>query len=257
MPTINSADRGNLRQKGAMKVFTYNIAAAKRNRPKMSAPLARTFYNEGQGKNLAFLLSEKGRLYVVKGDGVVNFPADQLEQAAFEKYAPLRDMKLYMVTRIRSVKRKKAGSELRLICDYYDYHQKVFLRGQSLRVARVYKNVNVLWAVLNGGLTEVDESKLQVNRKNQELADEAELDKMAGAVSSSALMSAMCILLAMFFMALFYFFGLFFALRGIKKFGRIVKSDYKTRRRDAYTCVGCILLVLANIAGIILVPLLH
>ena len=92
-----------------MKVFTYNIAVAKRNRPSMRKPLARILYNEGQGKDLAFLLSEKGRLYVVRGSGVVDFPADQLEQAAFEKYAPLRDMKLLMVTKIHSCKRKRAG----------------------------------------------------------------------------------------------------------------------------------------------------
>ena len=239
-----------------MKVFTYNIAVAKRNRPSMRKPLARILYNEGQGKDLAFLLSEKGRLYVVRGSGVVDFPADQLEQAAFEKYAPLRDMKLLMVTKIHSCKRKRAGRELRLVCDFYDYHQKTFLRKQKLRVARVYKNVNTLWAVLTGELVEVNESKLQVNRKNQALADETEMGEMAARVSSSILMSTFSLLLALFIMRLFYFFGAFFAVRGIVAFSRIVKSDHATRKRDAYACVICILMTLINAAGIILTPIL-
>lgn len=209
-------------------------------------------YNAEQGKDLAFLLSEKGRLYVVSGSGVVDFPADQLEQAAFEKYAPLRDMKLYMVTRIRSFKRKRAGCELRLICDYYDYHQKVFLRRQKLKVGRVYKNVNILWPVLTGKLAEVDESKLQIKRKNQELADETELNGMAGVVVTRTMMSTFCFVLALMVMRLFYFFGVFFAIKGIVDFSKIVRSDFKTRKRDAYMCVACVILALINVAGIVL-----
>lgn len=239
-----------------MKVFTYNIAVAKRNRPKFSSPLARILYNDEQGKDQAFLLSEKGRLYVVRGEGVVDFPAGQIEQSAFEKYAPLRNMKLYMVTRIRRIKRKRAGCELRIVCDFYDYHQKVFVRNQSLRVARVYKNVNALWSALTKDFVEVNESKLQVNRKNQELADEREFGKLTGAVSTAIVMSILSFVMSLFVMRLFFFFGLLFAVRGIMAFSRIVRSTFSTRKRDAYCCVLCIILAIVHLVGIVLTPIL-
>ncbi len=239
-----------------MKVFTYNIVVAKRNKPKFSSPLARVLYNDAQGKDQAFLLSEKGRVYIVRGEGVVDFPADQIEQSAFEKYAPLRDMKLFMLLRINKIVRKRAGRELRIDCDLYDYHQKTILHNQDLRVARVYKNVNTLWTTLTKEFETVDESKLQINRKNQQYADEREFGKLTGAVTSAIVMSVLCFVMALLVMRAFFFFGLFFAIRGIVAFSHIVRSVFTTRKRDAYCCVVCILLTLVNLIAIILTPIL-
>ncbi len=237
-----------------MKIFTYNKAVAMRGRPKFSSPLKRIFYNAEQGKDKAFLLSEKGRIYMVEGEGVVDFPSDQLEQAAFEKYAAMRNMKLWMLVSVNSAKMRFGGSIVVLDCDLYDYHEKVLLKNQTVKIAKVYKNCGSLWkAVREFDNMSVNVKRLSINKEHQRLADESEYEKMHVAVSVNLMLSVLSFVLALFVMALFFFFGLFFALKGIVKFSKIVKSVYLTRKRSAYACVACIMLAVACLIAIVAV----
>ncbi len=233
-----------------MKVFTYNKAVAMRGRPKFSSPLKRVIYRPEQGKDKAFLLSEKGRIYLVEGEGVVDFPADQIEQAAFEKYAAMRGMRLWLILSVSRVRRCFDGAVLECCCDLYDYHQKAIVRGRKLRVMKVYKNSNVLFRALES-FESLSTARLTISKDHQKLADEAAYNEMHSMVAERMLMSVMSSIIGTCVMALFFFFGLGFAIGGVVKFSEIVRSPYETKRKSAYACVILILSAIYSLAGII------